>query len=157
MKNYTLVILLLIGFTQCKKEETPQVQTPILTPLNDYRDSFCGDFSFTTITGWETISNTSSADTSTFQSTVSKVANSDSLVVIHYKSGTNLHSCGDFDWGANIEVLLRPNGDLVNIKSSECPHTIMVGNYFQSDSIYTSITRYAQGGRDFDKISGVRE
>ena len=154
MKNVTILIVLFIVFTQCKKKEIVQVQ-----PLEvDYRDSFCGKFSFTTISGWETISNTSSVDTTTFKSIISKIGNTDSLIIIKYKTGNNTAGCGEYSWGTNIKALVRPNGKLVyDIGSPECPNTRFEGHYLQKDSLEIAITTRVQiGGQYFDRILGTR-
>ncbi len=148
MKNIIIIILLLVGLTQCKKEEKPI----------DYREKFCGDFLFKTITGWETISNTGNSYTTEFYSSITKVDGNDSLVFIQYKSDNNTVHCGDYYYGSSIEAVIKPNGKLVfEINFEDCPHTSFNGFFIGTDSIEITITEYSLGGKDFQKIFGYRK
>jgi len=133
--------------TSCEKEKEPV----------DYREAFCGNFFFETIYGWETISNTGNSDTVEFYSNITKVANTDSVILIQYKPGENMMNCGDYSYGSSIEVIITTDGDLVfDINHEVCPHTILNGFFIGVDSIQVDITEYSLGGKEFQIISGYR-
>jgi len=147
LKNLIIVLLVIVSFAQCKKEDN----------VIDYREVFCGNFLFKTITGWETIDNTGNSYTTEFYSTITMVENTDSLILIKYKSGENTLHCGTYNYGSSIGPIIKPDGKLVFDINTECPHTIFIGFFVGTDSIEIEIKEYSLGGIDYQKISGVRK
>ena len=144
---YILLILLIwISIIQC---ESTSSGDPPEKESSDYRDQFCGDFSFRVVEWhWMMNHNTSYDDTLFYQGSVTKVEDADTLIRIRYlESGIFCYGRDDTIYSYYIEPEVDSNGIFQNGRIIGCSHySDFSGSFINQDSLYFRINAGTGGG-----------
>lgn len=152
-KLYILIIIVIwLPIIQCE-ETPPNIDLDIDT--TDYRDQFCGDFQFKVVKYHWWIPNSRSYDTVFYQSTVSKVADADTL--IRFKYWETLFPMDDTIINHFMEPEIDTFGILYRGRIDYSSNSfIFSGSFITKDSIYLEYRNGGMGSSDTYYVSGKR-
>jgi hypothetical protein len=146
--KYILMVGLLLTLSCSKEAENS---------ITDYRDKFCGVFSFDIIDWNYCINSPYKEFPSTWLGRIEKINDSDSLILITYKEGRNRIICsGDSVFGAYIKPRVDSVGKL-NYRVACAVNSKFSGYFAGTDTVRINITEGGMGCNSGQSIVGVRQ
>ena len=146
-----IICFLTFVFYQCEKTDNK------VNEVIDYRDKFCGDFSFSVIDWVYCINSPRSENTTRYLGKIVKVTNSDSQVLISYKNGRNGRICsGDSLYGSYIIPKIDSIGKL-DYKIKCAANSGFTGYFADNDTVKIYITGGGMGCNSGQKIIGIKQ
>jgi len=148
---FFIIISLTCICYQCKKTDYK------VTDVVDFREEFCGDFSFTIIDWRYCINSPYSENITKYLGSIEKITDSDSLILITYKNGRNNHICnGDSVYGSYIIPKIDSIGKL-DYKIKCAANSGFTGYFADNDTVKIYITGGGMGCNSGQKIIGIKQ